>query len=158
MKDREWEIRWSDSLRVCVPEIDEEHRQFIARINELDTAILNCEKKSTVGRLLDLIVMEAKRHFRHEQQLLVKWKYPDRAAHAARQTQISADIDRVMKAFDQADVSFTWALKGLYIKQLLVENLLKEDIKYRDFLRTRQDSNPGRERSQRAGEVALLPS
>ena len=30
---------------------------------------------------------------------------------------------------------FEWALKGLRIKQLLVDHLLQEDMKYRDFLR-----------------------
>ena len=29
MEQREWEIRWSDSLSMGVPEIDEEHRKFV---------------------------------------------------------------------------------------------------------------------------------
>lgn len=40
----------------------------------------------------------------------------------------------LMKEFAESDISFVWALKGLHVKQLLVEHLLKEDMKYRDFL------------------------
>jgi hemerythrin-like metal-binding protein len=145
MKPSEWEINWSNSLSVGVPEIDEEHQQFVARVNELNRAIVEGKDKSTVERLLDLMLMEATHHFWHEQQLLAQWKYPQRAAHAAKHAQLTAQFDRVMKEFEQADVSFTWALKGLHIKQLLVDHLLHEDMKYRDFLRRKK--HPG----QRAG-------
>lgn len=139
MEDREWEIRWSDSLSVDVPEIDAEHKQFVARINELNHAIVEGRDKPAVERLLDLMLMEATHHFWHEQRLLAQWKYPQRAEHTAKHAQLTAQFERIMREFEQADVSFTWALKGLYIKQLLVEHLLREDMKYRDFLRQRKN-------------------
>jgi hemerythrin-like metal-binding protein len=149
MKEREWEIRWSDTLSVDVPEIDKEHQQFIARVNALNEAIVECKDKPTVERLLDLMLMEATHHFWHEQQLLAEWKYPDRAVHAAKHAQLTAQFERAMKEFEQASVSVTWMLKGLYIKQLLVDHLLKEDMKYRDFLRVQNGSNQSQDRSRR---------
>lgn len=140
MNNCEWEIRWSESLSVGVAEIDQEHRQFVARVNELNKAIIECRDKATVERLLDLMLMEASHHFWHEQRLLALWNYPDRAAHAAKHAELTAQFDRIMKEFERADVSFTWALKGLHIKQLLVDHLLQEDMKYRDFLLRRKDS------------------
>jgi len=142
MKDCEWEIKWSDTLCVGVPEIDEEHRNFVARINALNKAVVECKPKTTVERLLDLILMEAAHHFWHEQQLLNQWKYPQRSAHAAKHAQLTAQFERVMKEFERADVSFTWALKGLHIKQLLIDHLLQEDMKYRDFLLRKKQSAP----------------
>jgi len=135
VEKREWEISWSDNLSVGIPEIDAEHRQFVARVNELNQAIVECRDKATVERLLDLMLMEAAHHFWDEQRLLAQWKYPGLAAHTAKHAQLIAQFDRVMKEFEQADVSFTWALKGLYLKQLLVNHLLQEDMKYRDYLR-----------------------
>ena len=158
MIQRDWEIKWSDTLSVGVPEIDEDHRKFVARVNDLNQAIVECADKPTVERLLDLMLMEASHHFWNEQQLLAKWKYPDRAVHAAKHAHLTAQFARVMKEFEQADVSFTWALKGLYIKQLLVDHLLKEDMKYRDFLRMRQAADPGGELSQRTQKRELVPA
>ena len=58
----------------------------------------------------------------------------DRARHAG----LTAQFERVMKEIAATELSFVWALKGLQIKQLLVEHLLKEDMQYRDFLRKRE--------------------
>ena len=141
MDRSEWEISWNENLSVGVAEIDAEHRQFVGRVNELNRAIVEGRDKPTVERLLDLMLMEAAHHFWHEQRLLAQWNYPQRTAHAAKHAQLTAQFERVMKEFEHADVSFTWALKGLHIKQLLVDHLLTEDMKYRDFLQSGQ--NPG---------------
>jgi hemerythrin-like metal-binding protein len=133
----EWEIAWSDVLSVGVPEMDDEHRQFISRVNELNKAIIESEDKTTVERMMDLMLMEAAHHFWHEQALLARWKYPETAAHIAKHAELTAQFERVMKEFAETDISFVWALKGLHVKQLLVEHLLKEDMKYRDFLLAR---------------------
>lgn len=137
MERSEWEIAWTDYLSVGVPEMDEEHRQFIARVNELNKAIIESEDKATVERLMDLMLMEATHHFWHEQQLLEHWKYPEAQAHADRHAELTAQFARVMKEIEASDISFVWASKGLRFKQLLVEHLLHEDMKYRDFLRAK---------------------
>jgi hemerythrin-like metal-binding protein len=131
----EWEIAWSNFLSVGVAEMDDEHRQFIARVNDLNKAIVEIADKATVARAMDLMLMEAARHFKHEEQLLVRWNYPEAAAHAAKHAELTAQFDRAVKEFAETDISFVWALKGLHIKQLLVGHLLNEDMKYRDFLR-----------------------
>jgi len=136
LKKSEWEVAWSDYLSVGVPEMDEEHRQFISRVNDLNKAIIESEDKATVERMADLMLMEAAHHFWHEQELLARWKYPETAAHIAKHAALTAQFERVMKDFAETDISFVWALKGLHVKQLLIEHLLKEDMKYRDFLRT----------------------
>ncbi len=140
MEKSEWEIAWSEFLSVGVQEMDEEHRQFIARVNELNKAIIESEDKATVERMMDLMLMEAAHHFWHEEKLLAKWNYPETDAHIAAHAELKAQFERVMKQFAESDISFVWALKGLHVKQLLVEHLLKEDMKYRDFLRARQTS------------------
>ena len=137
MEKSEWEIAWSEFLSVGVAEMDDEHRRFIARVNEVNKAIVESEDKATVARMMDLMLTEAEHHFSHEEKLLAQWDYPETDAHIAAHAEIRAQFERVMKQFAQTDISFVWALKGLHVKQLLVEHLLKEDMKYRDFLRAR---------------------
>lgn len=142
MEKSEWEIAWSNSLSVGVAEMDEEHRQFIARVNELNQAILESEDKATVTRAMEMMLAEAAHHFAHEEALLARWQYPGAAAHSAGHAQLMLQFERTMLEFAQADISFVWALKGLRIKQLLVEHLLHEDMKYRDFLRKQGSGSP----------------
>ena len=140
MEKPEWEIAWSDCLSVDVPEMDEQHRQFIARVNELNQAIIECEDKASVGRRMKLMLAQAAEHFAHEEALLDRCKFPQAAAHRAKHAELTAQFDRVMREFEETELSFVWALKGLSLKQRLVEHLLREDMQYRDFLRTREDS------------------
>lgn len=135
MEKSEWEIAWSERLSVGVAPMDEEHRRFIARVNEVNKAIVESEDKETVARRMHLMLAEAEQHFSHEEKLLAQWGYPQTDAHIAAHAEIRAQFERVMKQFAETDISFVWALKGLHVKQLLVEHLLKEDMKYRDFLR-----------------------
>ncbi len=137
MEKNEWEIAWSDSLSVGVPEMDQEHRQFIARVNELNKAIIEAEDKATVVSAMERMLTEAAHHFRNEEKLLAQWKYPETRAHVAQHMELKEKFAHVMQEIAAADISFVWALKGLQFKQLLVEHLMKEDIKYRDFLRAR---------------------
>jgi len=146
---------WRDNLNVNVPEIDKEHRQLVVHASELNRAIVQCADKSTIKRLLDLMLMEATRNFRHEQQLFEKWKYPDRVAHTLKHAQLSAQIECVMRKFELADVSFTWALKSLHIKQLLLDHLLKEDMKYRDFLEKLNGANMCQDQSEAAPPLLI---
>lgn len=138
MEKTEWEIAWSNFLRVDVPEMDEEHRQFIARVNALNQAILESDDKATVARAMELMLGEAELHFAHEEALLARLDYPETAAHATKHAELAQQFERVRQEFSAADISFVWAAKGLCIKQLLVEHLLGEDMKYRDFLRARR--------------------
>jgi hemerythrin len=62
-------------------------------------------------------------------------RYPETAAHTATHAELTPQFERVMKEFAETDISLVWALKGLQLKQLLVGHLLKENMKYRDFLR-----------------------
>ncbi len=143
MENKEWEIAWSNFLSVGVAEMDDEHRQFIARVNDLNRAIVEIEDKATVARALDLMLTEAAHHFRHEEQLLAQWNYPETADHTAQHAELTEQFERVVKEFAGTDISFVWALKGLRIKQLLIEHLLDQDMKYRDFLRARGTPGPG---------------
>lgn len=131
------EIAWQDYLTVGVPEMDEEHRQFIARVNELNRAIVEAKDKATVRQAMDLMLADAALHFRHEEELLAKWNYPESAAHTAKHVALTAQFERVLKEFEEAEFSFVWAVKGLRLKQLLVAHLLKEDLKYQDFLQSK---------------------
>jgi len=138
LQKSDWEIVWSEFLSVGVSEMDAEHRQFIARVNELNRAIVESEDKAQVAGAMERMMEEAAQHFSHEEELLARWKYPDVQDHIAKHVQLSAQFEKAKTEFTQTDISFIWALKALHLKQLLVEHLLKEDLKYRDFLRAQR--------------------
>jgi hemerythrin len=138
MERDEWELNWTEFLTVDVPEMDREHREFLRLANALNQAVIDCRDKLTVLRLMEAILAQTAVHFRNEEQLLADCGYPDRALHAAKHGQVTQQIKRAMRQYEENAVGFVAALKALKIVQLLIDHLLKEDMKYRDFLRERQ--------------------
>ena len=134
MEDDAFELKWSDTLTVGVADMDAEHRAVIGRVNQLNKAVIECRDKASIGRLMDSILAEAATHFKNEERLLLEWKYPDRAVHAGKHALLMQQFRRIRGDFDASAATFLGALKGLQINQLLIDHLLKEDMKYRDFL------------------------
>ena len=141
MEKLEWEIAWSDSLSVGVPAMDDEHRQFISRVNELNRAIIESEDKTVIERSMNRMLMQAADHFEHEEELLNRLKFPQLASHKAKHAELMAQFDRVVKEVEASTVSYIWARKALHLKQLLIDHLTQEDMMYRDFMRAQDGPN-----------------
>ena len=151
MEDNEFELKWTNVLTVGVPEMDAEHKALIARVNQLNQAVIKCRDKATIKRVMDSMLAEAAIHFRNEEQLLLEWKYPERAVHAIKHSLLMQQLHHIRSEFETPATTFMGELKGLQINQLLIDHLLKEDMKYRDFLRasvglkqtSQEDAFPG---------------
>jgi hemerythrin len=128
------EMKWNDKISVGIPELDEDHRQFIRCAYDLNIALAENEGKSEVKALLRLLVNHAVRHFLREQDLLVKLGFPECPEHAAKCAKLKLFLDFAMKQFENADDRISWELKALYIEGLLSQHFQKEDMRYRDFL------------------------
>lgn len=126
---------WNDDLSVGIPEIDEDHRRFIGLINDLDRALNMRKDKPEIQRLMNLIIEDAVQHFQHEEQLFAKFGYPDARYHAGMHDQIVGELMKIKRQFDTLNFGVEWVGKGIEIRDLLIDHLLENDIKYCDFLR-----------------------
>jgi len=129
-----WRIVWDESLSVGIPEVDEDHRRFIGLINDLNQAIVARAEKAEVGRRLFALIADAKAHFDHEERLFREHDYPEAERHAEIHSNLLAQLGPAMVIFESSPWSRVWVEKGLLIKDLLVEHLLEEDMRYREFL------------------------
>lgn len=133
LEDSVWEIAWSDGLSVGIPEIDEEHRRFIGLVNELNGAIAGRQPKARVERLLDDIVADARNHFAHEERLLAERSYPGAKQHAAVHAGLLIQITAAIHDVQDSEWSRFWIETGLAVKNVLIDHLLHEDMRYRDY-------------------------
>lgn len=128
-----WEVAWSEELSVGLPEIDAEHRRFIALVNELNAAIAGREPKATIERLLHEIYLDAESHFAHEERMFAERGYPDARHHAEVHAGLLVQMRAAIQDLRETEWSRFWVETGLAIKSLLVEHLLGEDMRYRDY-------------------------
>lgn len=129
-----WAVQWNESLSVGIAEVDADHQRFIALVNELNSAIAGRQEKPEIERRLMLLIADAKIHFEHEEKLFSEHGYPDAEHHAELHAELSSEFLRILEEFKRTEHSYCWIESGLRIKNLLVDHLLEEDMKYRDFL------------------------
>ncbi|MDD4890519.1 MAG: hemerythrin domain-containing protein, partial [Phycisphaerae bacterium] len=116
-----------------IPEIDVEHQRFIRLVNELNEAIimrLNVEK---IRERMQAIVDDAAAHFTHEEVLFREWGYPAAGKHAERHAEIMRTLREIMERFEHDGTEYEWIEAGLQVKQALIDHLLNEDMRYRDY-------------------------
>ena len=128
-----WRLEWNDALSMGIPEIDVEHRHFIKLVNELNEAIIARMDLAEIKRRMQAILDDAAAHFAHEEALFGEWGYPAAGEHAKKHALITQALRKIMGKFERDDIEYEWIEAGLAIKKVLIEHLLTEDMKYRDF-------------------------
>lgn len=128
-----WRLDWNESLSVCIPEIDIEHQNFIRLVNELNEAIVARAGIARISSCMQAILVDAAAHFSHEEALFREWNYPDAESHAKKHEQITLALREIMGHFERGGLECELIEAGLKVKAVLIEHLLSEDMKYRDY-------------------------
>ncbi|MBI4808251.1 MAG: hemerythrin family protein [Nitrosomonadales bacterium] len=128
-----WRLEWSDALSVGIPEIDVEHQRFIGLVNELNEAIIGRLDLAVIKNRMQSILEDAAAHFAHEEELFREWGYPEASEHAMKHAQITLALHGIMTRFERGGMEYEWIEAGLKVKEALIEHLLAEDMKYRDY-------------------------
>ena len=124
---------WSEDMSVGIPEVDKDHQQFILLINDLNRAITEHMSASVIHHRLDLIIDDAERHFTQEEKLFNEWQYPDTDQHTTIHSQVMSSLHSIKKNFIPYGHNSEWMDAGVQVKKILVDHILKEDMKYADF-------------------------
>jgi hemerythrin len=126
-------IEWSNQFSVNIKEIDDQHKKLFETLNELESAMLNNQGNSTVGKVLDFMLEYAHTHFDLEEKLMEQNGYPDLAQHMAEHSSFVKKVGEFKSKHDRKT-----SLLGLDVMNFLFEWLIthisKTDIKYAPFL------------------------
>lgn len=128
-----WGLVWDASLSVGVPEIDLEHQVFIHLVNELNEGIITRLSKQEIIKRLEALLLDATQHFAHEEALFELWRYPRALEHTQEHREILGALNNISKRFQQDCSEYELIESGLDVKAALIEHLLSEDMKYRNY-------------------------
>ena len=140
MQPHLWKIEWNDGMSVGIPEIDADHKRFIALINGFNQAIAGRMELRVIKARLQLLLDDADQHFAHEERLFKEWQYPDTENHANRHKEALKTLREIRGKFMNYDFESEWIETGLAVKDILITHILQEDMKYADFYRKSQGS------------------
>lgn len=136
---------WSSSLEFGIPEIDDEHREFLGLCEMLEDHVRMRSPAHKVAALSTRICDHAGRHFDNEERHLRATGYDrahalDYAAHVEEHRRLAqvVDANRIWLTGD-SDKALSVALA---IKASLLEHLLRWDLRYAEHVRNSRGLPP----------------
>ena len=139
MEPRIWSFEWTDAMSVGIPEIDEDHKRFIALVDAFNESIAERAAIPEVQNRLQHLLDDAVQHFAQEARLFTEWHYPGADHHARMHAQLVAEL-RHFKSTISDGYEGEWVEAGLKIKEALINHIHIEDMKYAEFYRNSRDA------------------
>ena len=121
---------WTKELETGNAQIDAEHKELIAAINNLLAACSVGKGRSELAATVDFLRQYTKTHFAHEQALQIQTKYPDYANHKKYHEEFVKTVEQLSARLKEEGPSVP--LVGEINRQLgdwLVRHIKTEDVK-----------------------------
>lgn len=136
-------IKWDNRFSVNHLAIDAEHKLLLTTINAIEVALRHPEDKEPLLFFVDQLHEFALAHFKHEEKLQIKHKYPFIEENAkghdnlmVELDSIRADIHRIAKkaTLSVTDMTDLHRHAAYLAKDWLIAHVFKEDLKMKGFM------------------------
>ena len=129
MKD----LVWDNILSVGIDEIDDDHQKLIHIFNILNRAIADKAAKDYLAATLDELINCTVWHFSHEERLMLKHHYPERAEHKTEHQELIQSAQELQREILQPDKPFTDEHLQ-FLERWLTEHILTADGRLGTYL------------------------
>ena len=128
-------ILWSADYSVQSKYLDLQHQNLLMILNEFNEAVGQGQGKVVAFSILNKLVQYTEDHFRDEEKLMKIARFPDDEfnAHVKEHERL---IQAIFKLCSEWEGKGEEALPqlGLFLKEWLLEHILKVDKKYREYV------------------------
>ncbi len=125
-------ITWDETLTVDVQEIDEDHQKLVELYNLLSHSITEGCSVEYVDAVLDEMISFTIWHFRHEERLMLLYKYQDIAAHKAEHRDLVDSARELQQKFHEKKMLSEEDID--YLESWLTVHILGHDMRLGFYL------------------------
>lgn len=126
-------IIWDQTLSVEVDEIDEDHRKLVDLFNILSHSLEEGDAENYIEAVLDELISCTIWHFRHEERLMLLYKYEAYEEHKAEHDDLIDSVKELQKKFYKEKKLLTNE-DVEYLDTWLTEHILGHDMKLGFYL------------------------
>jgi len=128
-------VKWDESLSVGVELIDEQHRMWIDRINDLSAAIERHDGASKIIKTLDFLIEYTHFHFSTEEKHMVKNHYTGYENHRKFHEDLKVTLANLEEDFVEEGVNQALAESiNVFLVNWLVNHIKAMDVEFGKFL------------------------
>ena len=129
-------ISWTDDLSVSHAGIDDDHRQLITLINQLNEAMIVGKGTSVIQEILDELIRYTSAHFSNEEALMRKHDYPQYREHKALHEDLLQKVGDLRHRLHRGEPVLSQEVMH-FLKTWLTKHILGTDKKLGEYLQAR---------------------
>lgn len=126
-------INWNDTFSVNIAEIDQQHKELVSMINELNDAMKERRGKEVLGKILNELFAYTATHFKTEEDLFAKYGYPSSESHKKEHVAFVKKVSEFKEGFEKGRLSVTSEVMN-FLSDWLRHHIMGTDKKYSQFL------------------------
>jgi hemerythrin len=126
-------LEWSAKYSVRVRELDWQHQQLFAMLNELYDAMQAGNGRAVIGAILQRLLNYTDYHFKSEEALLREHGYEEDASHRAEHAALGYRAKALMLRFEGGEIGVA-AETLRFLADWLKSHIVGSDMKYAGFL------------------------
>jgi hemerythrin len=131
-------IAWSKDLTVGVDVIDEQHRQWIQRCNDVSAAIAAHLGPVQIGKTLAFLMDYTKLHFATEEKLMAERGYPNLPVQHAQHLELTDTLQGLLRDFEEEGATQKLAeAVNAYLGNWFLKHIRELDLKFGAFLKAK---------------------
>lgn len=129
------EIAWTPDLAVDAGLIDEQHKQLIERMNELDRAVRHTRGVPKIIKTLDFLIEYTDFHFGTEEKNMVELGYPQLEYHRGQHAEFVTTLKNLEMDFEEEGATEALAESiNTFMFNWLVKHIKTVDVQFGRFL------------------------
>ena len=125
-------ITWKPEFSVNVKAIDEQHQKLIGMINLLNSAMAEGKGRSVLGEIFNSLADYASVHFATEEDLMVRFAYPEYAEHKREHEKGVRKIAEFKSRFEKGETATSIDVIS-FLTSWLNTHILQSDKRYGPF-------------------------
>jgi hemerythrin len=128
-------IEWTDDLSVGIDRIDEQHLKLIEILQGLEDAIRDGRDADTIEDTIVNLFNYARVHFKAEEEMLRKHKYPEEKLHELEHSKFIAKAFEFRENFDAKRPGLNLELAN-FLSGWILSHIQVTDQRYTKYLNT----------------------
>jgi len=131
-------IQWNNDLLTGIQEIDNQHKELFTRINNLLNACSCGKGKDEVVIVFNFLEDYVVKHFKCEENAMLKHNYPDYLAHMSQHQQFISVVKELKCELKKKSVTTEFIIHtNQKVVQWIISHITKIDKKLAEFLRAK---------------------
>ncbi|MFC1528417.1 bacteriohemerythrin [Candidatus Latescibacterota bacterium] len=130
-------LKWDESLRVNIKEVDNQHVTLFEIANKLHSSLKSGQGSTILNPLLNSLVDYVKTHFAYEEKWMAKYNYPELSKQKQEHLTFVSELKNFIQKYQKRTPLLAREIL-LYLGGWIRKHIIENDKKFGKFLKEKK--------------------